>query len=53
MADGTFPDIANKMALVIDINNPSYSSFEGALFNKDRVTLIAYPNSKSSVYTIP
>lgn len=33
--------------------NPILSSVDGVLFNKAQTKLIAYPNSKSSVYTIP
>ena len=34
-------------------DNPSYSSLDGVLFNKDQTELIAYPNSKTGDYSIP
>ncbi|MDR0833384.1 MAG: leucine-rich repeat domain-containing protein [Candidatus Symbiothrix sp.] len=33
--------------------NANYSTIDGVLFNKDRTTLIAYPNAKATTYTIP
>jgi len=33
--------------------NTSYSDSEGVLFNYDKTTLIACPNQKSNIYTIP
>ncbi len=34
-------------------NNEQYSSLDGVLFNKDRSTLIKYPNNKTGSYIIP
>ena len=40
--------------IIVDENNPSYSSENGVLFNKDKTALIKYPARKGdSEYTIP
>ncbi len=39
--------------IVVDPLNPAYSSFDGALFNKSRTTLIQLPDTKTANYTIP
>lgn len=33
--------------------NPAYASVDGILFDKAKTTLLAYPNAKGAVYTIP
>jgi len=40
-------------AITVDSLNPVYSSVDGALFNKDQTTLIAYPAGRAGGYTIP
>jgi hypothetical protein len=37
----------------VDAKNPSFSSMDGVLFNKNKTTLIACPVSKSSQYSVP
>lgn len=39
----------------IDVSpeNPNYSSWDGALYNKDHTILYAYPNKKGTSYVIP
>ncbi|WP_321437231.1 leucine-rich repeat domain-containing protein [uncultured Bacteroides sp.] len=34
-------------------NNTAYSSVQGVLFSKDCTKLIAYPNAKTNIYTLP
>lgn len=40
-------------AITVDPNNPAYSSMAGVLFNKNRTTLVACPNSKTGSYAVP
>jgi hypothetical protein len=40
-------------AIMVDTNNPAYSSVDGVLFNKTRTTLIKCPERKAGSYTIP
>ena len=37
----------------VSANNNQYSSVDGVLFNKDKTTLICYPNGKEGTYAIP
>lgn len=39
--------------ITVDVNNPSYSSENGVLFNKDKTVLVTYPGGISGAYTIP
>ena len=50
---GAFNGCTNLQNLLIDENNPKYSSVDGVLYNKDKTTLIQYPcaNPKTD-YTI-
>jgi hypothetical protein len=47
-----FSDCANLTAIVVDLNNLSYSSVSGVLFDKHQTTLIAFPGGIGS-YTVP
>ena len=40
-------------AINVDPNNPSYSSIDGVLFNKDQTELIRYPGGRTGGYEIP
>ncbi len=39
--------------ITVDTANPSYSSLDGVLFNKDQTTLIQFPGGKAGDYSIP
>jgi hypothetical protein len=41
------------MSIEVDEENPSYSSMDGVLFNKDKTELISCPNGMQVSYTIP
>jgi hypothetical protein len=43
----------NLTAILVEENNPVYSSVDGVLFNKDKTELIFYPEGKSGEYVIP
>jgi hypothetical protein len=38
---------------MVDALNPDYSSLDGALFDKNQTTLLAYPGGRPGSYTIP
>jgi hypothetical protein len=40
-------------AINVEAGNPNYASVEGVLFDKNIVTLLQYPASRSGAYTIP
>ena len=39
--------------IIVSPENPAYCSEEGVLFNKDKTTLIKYPNAKTGDYVVP
>jgi len=39
-------------SISVDASNPNYSSEDGVLFNKDKTTLIRYPQRKTGTYVI-
>ena len=45
--------LSNLTSITVDAGNPSYSSEDGVLFNKDKTELIACPRRKAGAYTIP
>ena len=50
----TFGRCASLIAINVDENNPTYSSCDGILFNKEKTLLIRYPAAKTdSNYFIP
>ena len=52
----TFWRCSNLTSIIVDTQNPAYSSVEGILFNKDITVLIKYPASrqeKNYTYNIP
>jgi len=49
-----FEDCTSLTAIMVDTNNPAYSSVDGVLFDKSQTTLIQYPAGLvGTSYTIP
>lgn len=53
IGDYAFSGCDSLMAVIVDSNNPAYSSVDGVLFNKSQSTLIRCPGGKVGSYTIP
>lgn len=53
IGDHAFYDCNNLATIVVAEDNPSFSSYEGALFNKDGTTLIQAPSNISADFMIP
>ena len=50
----TFRGCTSLESISVETNNPSYSSVDGVLFNKDKSELVCYPAGKNDKsYTIP
>jgi len=39
--------------IIVSKENPGFIDIDGVLFNKNKTELVAYPNAKSTTYTIP
>jgi BspA type Leucine rich repeat region (6 copies) len=50
---GAFTECESLIAFKVNAANPAYSSMSGVLFNKNKTTLIAYPDGLSGNYSIP
>ena len=50
---GTFVNCRSLESFDVDVNNSTYSSFGGALYNKNRTSLIAVPAKFSGSFTVP
>lgn len=48
-----FEECKSLKSINVDENNPYYCDIDGVLFSKDKTTLIAYPEAKSSDYVVP
>ncbi|GHV10413.1 hypothetical protein FACS1894162_4340 [Bacteroidia bacterium] len=48
-----FSQCRSLTSITVDAANPSYSSQDGILFNKNKTTLIQYPFQKKGAYIIP
>ncbi len=48
-----FGRCSSLTAITVDALNTEFSSLDGALFDKNRTTLIQYPGGKAGSYTIP
>jgi len=50
---GAFANCGGLTAISVSRGNPYYSSLDGVLFDRDRITLWRYPAGRSGGYTIP
>ena len=50
---GAFKACSHLNTILVDTNNPCYSSEAGVLFNKTQTALITYPGGKPGNYTTP
>ena len=50
---GAFPNSATFTNISVDPENPSYTSIDGVLFDKNRKTLLRYPAGKAGDYAVP
>lgn len=48
-----FSGCTSLTSISVDENNSNYCSYKGVLFNKDKTTLVAYPDGKGDDYVIP
>jgi len=48
-----FRGCAELASITVDSSNPSFSSADGVLFDKNQTTLIKYPSCKTGSYIIP
>jgi hypothetical protein len=54
MENNAFSGCNSLTSIIVDSQNPAYSSVDGVLFNKYITNLVAYPVGKQeSTYTIP
>ena len=50
---GLFYPCVNLESFAVSLNNPSYNSISGVLFDKNQTTLIQYPYNGNENYTVP
>jgi hypothetical protein len=50
---GAFAGSSSMAAITVSAQNPTYSSLNGVLFNKNQTSLLEYPGGVSGSYTIP
>ena len=53
IGEGVFGECKALKEINVDPDSRSFSSAEGVLFNKDKATIIRYPEVKEGEYTIP
>jgi hypothetical protein len=53
IGNAAFVDCSGLTSISVDVNNTTYSSNNGVLFNKSQTKLICYPASKTGNYIIP
>lgn len=53
-SDGVFCGYSSIKSIVVDENNPDFSSEDGVLYNKDKTVIVCYPAGKTDeTYTLP
>jgi hypothetical protein len=53
IGEGTFRNCDSLTTITVASDNAHYTTEDGVLFNKDKTTLIRYPQGRSGAYTIP
>lgn len=53
IGEGAFVGCDSLEEIMVEDSNPSFSSKDGVLFNKDQTNLIRYPGGKGGEYIIP
>ena len=53
IGNGAFNSCTGLISFSVDTNNPSYSSNDGVLYNKEQTELIKYPGGGAGELTIP
>lgn len=51
--ENAFGACTSLVNISVDSANDNYCDIDGVLFNKDKTSIIAYPNAKSHTYAIP
>ena len=51
--DGAFSCCSSLMAITVDVDNSSYVSVDGVLFNRSRTMLLQFPAGRPGNYVIP
>ena len=51
--NSAFADCGSLTSIDVNADNTSYSSIDGALYNKDKTKLVLYPEGKTGVFVIP
>lgn len=53
IGENSFPYCLALKEFIVSDSNPTFSSVNGVLYNKDKTRLLVYPNAKASSYVIP
>jgi hypothetical protein len=53
LINGAFFECENLEAIHVDAANSNYSSQDGVLYNKDKTTLVVYPEGHGDTFTVP
>jgi hypothetical protein len=53
IGESAFADFPSLTGITVNAANPTYSSVDGVLVDKNRTTLIEYPGGRSESYTVP